>query len=59
MLVVDNNVDAAETLARILELWGHQPSVAHDVQRALELLSAEQPGGGSTDIGLPGFSTII
>lgn len=55
VLVVDDNVDAAETLASILELWGHRPSVAHDARRALDLVSLIQPRVALMDIGLPGM----
>ena len=56
VLVVDDNVDAAESLAEILRLLGAGVTVAHDGAQALGLA-----GAGSTpdvvllDIGLPGM----
>jgi CheY-like chemotaxis protein len=36
ILVVDDNVDSAETMAEILKLWGHEVQTAHDGAAALE-----------------------
>ncbi|MFM0554699.1 ATP-binding protein [Paraburkholderia sediminicola] len=54
VLVVDDNVDAAQTLAEILEMWGHRAHVAHDAQGALEVIAAARPRVALLDIGLPG-----
>ena len=53
VLVVDDNVDAAATLADLLELWGHEVRVAHDGRLALEEVSRFQPEVVLLDIGLP------
>jgi signal transduction histidine kinase/CheY-like chemotaxis protein len=53
VLVVDDNVDAAETLGRILELAGHRVWIAHDGKEALELAGSERPEVVLLDIGLP------
>ena len=55
ILVVDDNQDAADSLAMLLRLGGHDVTVAHDGYRALEIASAERPGVVLLDIGLPGM----
>jgi CheY-like chemotaxis protein len=55
-MVVDDNVDAAQSLAEILRLMGAEVSVAHDGAHALELAqSMAQPDIVLLDIGLPGM----
>nr|WP_314540646.1 ATP-binding protein [uncultured Massilia sp.] len=58
IMVVDDNVDAAATLAMLLEASGHQVSVEHDPYRALEHARAERPDVYLLDIGLPGMDGI-
>jgi signal transduction histidine kinase/CheY-like chemotaxis protein len=53
VLVVDDNVDAAELLGEILQSYGHQIAVAHDGPRALLLAASFQPSVAVVDIGLP------
>jgi CheY-like chemotaxis protein len=55
ILVVDDSRDAAESLATLLKLGGHDVLVAHDGQRALELSASEHPSVVLLDIGLPGM----
>jgi PAS domain S-box-containing protein len=55
ILVVDDNVDAAESLALLARLWGHQAQVAHDGPTALHLASTSRPDMVLLDIGLPGM----
>jgi two-component system CheB/CheR fusion protein len=55
VLVVDDNVDAAETLAVMLQLHGHTVSVAHDGARALAMAEEHPPDVVILDIGLPGI----
>jgi PAS domain S-box-containing protein len=55
VLVVDDNVDAAETLAALVEMMGHQVHVAHDGAQALQLAAAFDPDVAFLDIGLPGM----
>ncbi|HEX5632393.1 MAG TPA: PAS domain S-box protein, partial [Gemmatimonadales bacterium] len=43
VLVVDDNHDAAESLARLLRLKGHQVRVAHDGAQAMALATVLQP----------------
>ena len=56
MLVVDDNVDAAVTLAELVALSGHTTAVAHDGPSALTLARRELPDVVLCDIGLPGMS---
>jgi DNA-binding response OmpR family regulator len=55
VLVVDDNVDAAETLAEWLACEGHQVCVAHDGRSALDVAAQERPHAYILDIGLPGM----
>jgi two-component system CheB/CheR fusion protein len=55
ILVVDDNADAAGTLALLLQVKGHEVSTAHDGPTALELARAYHPGVVFLDIGLPGM----
>ena len=53
IMVVDDNVDAAESLAMMLELDGHSVVRAHDARAAIALARAERPNVMLLDIGLP------
>jgi len=53
VLVVDDNTDAAESLALILQMDGHVARVAHDGVRALELAQRFHPQVVFLDIGMP------
>ena len=53
VLVVDDNVDAAETLRDLLSLSGHDVSVAHDGEAAVARALALRPDVVFCDIGLP------
>ena len=53
VLVVDDNVDAAQTLHEFLGHIGHDSAVAHDGAAALELARAFHPQVALLDIGLP------
>jgi CheY-like chemotaxis protein len=55
VLVVDDNHDAAETLAELLQMVGHEVAVAHDGPSALALAEAQAPDVVLCDIGLPGM----
>jgi PAS domain S-box-containing protein len=54
-LVVDDNVDAAESLRDFFALLGHDVQVAHDAAGALRLAVAQPPELAFLDIGLPGM----
>jgi CheY-like chemotaxis protein len=53
IMVVDDNVDAAESLAMMLELDGHSVIRAHDGAAAIAIASSERPSVMLLDIGLP------
>jgi len=53
ILVVDDNVDAAETLSRLLRLSAHEVRVAHDGLAGLEAAREMNPDVVLLDIGLP------
>ena len=55
ILVVDDNVDAAESFADLLKEMGHQVRTANDGQAALELNVEWQAEVIFLDIGLPGM----
>jgi CheY-like chemotaxis protein len=56
ILVVDDNVDAAESLAMLLQLEGHSTRVVHDGPAAIVAASEFRPDTVFLDIGLPGMS---
>ncbi|BDG08839.1 hybrid sensor histidine kinase/response regulator [Anaeromyxobacter paludicola] len=53
ILLVEDNVDAGQSLAEILALEGHRVRVARDGRSALELARALRPDVVLCDIGLP------
>jgi CheY-like chemotaxis protein/two-component sensor histidine kinase len=53
ILVVDDNVDSATTMAALLGMYGHEVRTAHDGLQALEEVSGFQPHVVILDIGLP------
>jgi signal transduction histidine kinase len=53
ILVVDDNPDAAESLAMLLKLSGHEVHIAHDGLEAVEVAAKLQPDVILLDIGLP------
>ncbi|MEO7794303.1 MAG: ATP-binding protein [Thermoanaerobaculia bacterium] len=56
ILVVDDNVDSAESLAMLLRLEGHQTLIAHDGLEAVAIALRELPEVVLLDIGLPGLN---
>ena len=56
VLVVDDNVDSAESFAQILELQGYQCRIAHDGPEALLVARHFRPEIIFLDIGLPTIS---
>ncbi|HYM27892.1 MAG TPA: ATP-binding protein [Steroidobacteraceae bacterium] len=56
VLIVDDNADAAETVAMLLGLAGHAPRVAHSGEAALGCAEEFQPEVVLLDLGLPGLS---
>jgi len=55
VLVVDDNVDAAESIAMLISLAGHEVRSVHDAQDALDAAQSFQPHLVLLDIGLPGM----
>jgi PAS domain S-box-containing protein len=55
ILVVDDNVDAAESLGALLRCLGAEVFTAHDGPAALETLQTEKPCAAVLDIGMPGM----
>lgn len=53
VLIADDNRDAAESLATLLRLDGHDVTVVHDGREALAAFSAVQPEVALLDIGMP------
>ena len=58
VLVVDDNRDAAETMAMLLDALGYAASMAHDGLAGVEAIKAGAPDLVLLDIGLPGISGI-
>ena len=55
VLVVDDNLDAADSLSDLLQVVGHSVEVAHDGPDALAKVRANPPEVVLCDIGLPGM----
>lgn len=56
VMIVDDNVDAAETIAILARSWGHEVAIAHDGPSAIALARTFDPQICVLDIGLPGMS---
>ena len=56
VLVADDNVDAALTLASLLEMDGHDLRIAHDGSEALQIAGQCRPQVVFLDIGMPGMT---
>ncbi len=56
ILVVDDNADAAESLALLLRSDGHETQVTFDGQSAVEMAKTFLPDTVLLDIGLPGLN---
>ena len=54
ILLADDNRDAAESLAILLKLEGHEVDLAHDGVSALRSFAEHQPDVALLDIGMPG-----
>jgi CheY-like chemotaxis protein len=55
-MVADDNTDAAEALAMLLELAGHEVRVAHGGRAALAIAQTFRPDVALLDIGMPDLS---
>lgn len=56
VLIVEDNIDSAETLAELIEIWGHEARMAHHGDAALVVAAEYLPNVVLLDIGLPGIS---
>ena len=56
MLVVDDNEDSAEMLAKLLKRTGHDVRTAYSGPAALDVAAAHLPDAVLLDIGLPGIN---
>lgn len=54
VLIVEDNVDAANSLYLLLKISGHEVVVAHDGRQAIEKIDTFQPDLVLCDLGLPG-----
>ena len=55
-MVVDDNRDAADSLAMMLEILGHEVRIAQDGLEAVELVSIFNPEIVLMDLGLPALN---
>jgi CheY-like chemotaxis protein len=58
VLVVDDNADAAQTLAVLMQKWGHHVHVAHNGTEAVQAARAHQPDTVFLDIRLAGADGV-
>jgi two-component system CheB/CheR fusion protein len=56
VLVADDNRDAADSLQRVLSLYGYEVKVAYDGAAAIELADAFRPSVAVVDLEMPGTS---
>ena len=56
VLIVDDNVDGAESLAKLLQICGHETRTAHSGPEALNAAVPFRPEVVFLDIGLPGMN---
>jgi len=52
VLVADDNRDAADSMAMLLELAGYEVSIAHSGQEALRKIMTDSPAAAILDIGM-------
>jgi len=55
VLVVDDNLDSADTMAELFRLWGYEVRTAHDGPAALACARSFRPNVVLLDVGLPGM----
>ena len=59
VMVADDNRDAADMCAALLESWGHHVQTAYSGRQALELAEIFRPHAMLLDIGLPDLSGYV
>jgi CheY-like chemotaxis protein len=55
VLVVDDDRDAADTLATLIQLWGHDAHVAYSASDALDAIAKFRPQVMLVDLLMPGI----
>jgi signal transduction histidine kinase/CheY-like chemotaxis protein len=58
ILIADDNVDAADSLAELLRLEGHEVHVAYDGAEALATFARVDPDAALLDVGMPHVSGL-
>ena len=58
VLVVDDNVDSAESLSQVMRILGYAVAVAHDGAEAVEMAASWRPAVVLMDIGMPRMSGL-
>ena len=58
ILVVDDSVDAADSMCAVLRLFGNDAEMAHDGETAITLVASYQPDLVLMDLSLPGLSGL-
>ena len=58
VLIADDNRDAADSLAMLLRLRGHEVHTAHDGHAALAAAASLAPDAAVIDLGMPGLSGL-
>src|SRR5262245_8705416 len=53
VLVADDNRDAADSLAALVRIWGHEACVAYDGATALKLVDCDPPDVVLADLAMP------
>lgn len=56
VLIIDDNVDAADALQQILDVLGHASRICHSGEQGLQLADILRPNVVIVDIGLPGMN---
>jgi PAS domain S-box-containing protein len=56
VIIVDDNIDAAETLGSLLRALGHRIDIVHDGLAAVRKINEEAPDLAILDIGMPGMN---
>ena len=58
VLVVDDNIDSADSLSQVMQILGYPVAIAHDGVEAVEMAAAWRPAVVLMDIGMPRMSGL-
>ncbi|MFO0929952.1 MAG: ATP-binding protein [Gemmataceae bacterium] len=58
VLIVDDNEDAADSLAMLLDMMGHEVHLAHDGEKGIAAAAALRPDLVLMDVGMPGMNGL-